>query len=241
MPGFFLQAAIKTHLQASTAYVYSDKSKNEVIRMHMRPSSLFLTVAIGAALMFSPNLIGGNGLMSYDQAFAEQGGNEKGKSSTSNGGAGSAANSHGQTASNLGALNAGHAAPQAFANAAQNSRVGKIKAYYSANQYAAALQSALANALTSNSVTLAQLTAVQPAYVALQANPSDLTLQADYNQALTTAGLTDAQVVALQPAYTASLAADAEAAATLEAAANKTPVSGETKTALDDLIADSIY
>jgi hypothetical protein len=206
--------------------MFTIQSKSGVIRMHMRPASLFFTVAIGAALMVSPSM-------------AEQGGNGKSNSAASNGGA--AANSHGKTASNMGALNAGHAAPRAFANAAPNSRVGKIKAYYLANQDAVALQSALVNALTANSVTLTQLTAVEPAYVALQANPSDPDLIAAYNLALTTAGLTDAQVVALQPAYTASLAADAEAAATLYAAGNKTPVSDETKTALDNLVADSIY
>ena len=114
--------------------------------MQMKPVSLFFSVALGAVLMVSPNIIGGNGLMSYDQALAEKGGNGKSNSAASNGGG--AANSYGKTASNMGALNAGHAAPQAFANAAPNSRTGKIKAYYLANQDAVALQSALVNAAT---------------------------------------------------------------------------------------------
>jgi hypothetical protein len=208
--------------------------------MHMRPTSLFLTVALGATLLVSPSIIGGNGLMSYDQALAEKGGNGKSNSAASKGGAGAAANSKGETASNLGALNAGHAAPQAFAKAAPNSRIGKIKAYYLASQTAAQTDAAALQ----NTFEGSAPTPVVDAYKALQADPTDTTLQAAYNKAVADAALTDEQVATLEGAYSAwqgAVAADAEAAATLDAAANKLPVSEATKAALNDLVADSIY
>jgi hypothetical protein len=214
--------------------------QTEVIRMNMRLGSLFLTVAIGAVLIFSPNLIGGNGLMSYDQAFAEKGGNGKSNSAASNGGAGAAAKSQGQTARNLGALNAGHAAPQAFANAAPNSRPGKIKAYYLASQAAAQTDAAALQGAFEGSAPAV----VVGAYKALKADPTNPTLQDAYNQAIADAALTSEQVATLEAAYSAwqdAVAADSDVATTLDSAANKLPVSEATKAALNDLVADSIY
>jgi hypothetical protein len=208
--------------------------------MDMRPSSLFLTVVLGSALLVFPSINGSNGLLSYQNAWAEKGGNGKGNSAASKGSAAVGANSQGQTASNLGALNAGHAAPQAFANAAPNSRIGKIKAYYEASQTAAATDAAALQAAYEASAPAF----VVDAYSALQAAPADTTLQDAYNQAVADAALTGEQVAALEGAYSAwqdSVAADAEAAATLDAAANKLPVSEATKAALNDLVADSIY
>lgn len=198
----------------------------------MRPTSLFLTVALGAALMVSPSIVGGNGMMSYDQALAEKGGNGKSNSAASKGGAAAAANSKGETASNLGALNAGHAAPQAFANAAPNSRIGKIKAYYLASQTAAATDALV---LQTAFMTAAP-DAVLNAYQDLQADPDNVALQDTFTQAVADAGLTTAY-----SDWQDAVAADADAAATLDAAANKLPVSDVTKAALNDLVADSIY
>lgn len=198
----------------------------------MRPTSLFLTVALGAALMVSPSIVGGNGMMSYDQALAEKGGNGKSNSAASKGGAAAAASSKGETASNLGALNAGHAAPQAFANAAPNSRIGKIKAYYLASQTAAATDALV---LQTAFMTAAP-DAVLNAYQDLQADPDNVALQDTFTQAVADAGLTTAY-----SDWQDAVAADADAAATLDAAANKLPVSDVTKAALNDLVADSIY
>lgn len=198
----------------------------------MRPASLFFTVVIGATLMVSPSIIGGNGMMSYDQALAEKGGNGKSNSAASKGGAVAAANSKGETASNLGALNAGHAAPQAFANAAPNSRIGKIKAYYLASQTAAATDALV---LQTAFMTAAP-DAVLNAYQDLQADPDNVTLQDTFAQAVVDAGLTTAY-----SDWQDAVAADADAAATLDAAANKLPVSDVTKAALNELVADSIY
>ena len=207
--------------------------------MPIKPVSLFFTAALAAALLVCPNLVSGNGSTSYGQAFAKNLGNN-GNGNASAQSANANANSQGQTASNLGALNAGHAAPQAFANAFATSRIGKIKAYYLASQTAALTDAAALQTAFEGSAPAA----VIGAYEALQADPTNATLQAVYDQAVIDAGLTAEQVTTLEAAYTAwqdAVAADAEAAATLEAAANKTPVSDETKTALDDLIADSIY
>lgn len=197
--------------------------------MHIKPVSLFFAVAFGAALV------------SGGQAFAKNlNNNGNGNSNASTKSAEKSSNGNGNIASALGALNAGHAAPQAFANAAPNSRVGKIKAYYLASQTAAltdatALQTAFEGSAPA---------AARDAYIDLQADPTNVTLQAAYDQAVLDAGLTTEQVSALEAAYTAwqdAVTADAEAASTLEAAANKTPVSDETKAALDGLIAGSIY
>ena len=197
--------------------------------MPIKPVSLFFTVALGAALV------------SGVQAFAKNlSNNGNGNSNASTNSVEKSSNGNGNTASALAALNAGHAAPQAFANAAPGSRIGKIKAYYLASQIAALTDAAALQTAFEGSAPVA----VIDAYEALQADPTNATLQAAYDQAVLDAGLTAEQVATLEAAYTAwqdAVAADAEAAATLEAAANKTPVSDETKAALDDLIADSIY
>jgi hypothetical protein len=203
--------------------------------MHIKPVSLFFSVALGAALVsggqaFGKNLNNnGNGNSNASTKSVE-------KSSNGNGNG----NGNGNIASALGALNAGHAAPQAFANAAPNSRIGKIKAYYLASQTAALTDATVLQTAFEGSAPAA----ARDAYIDLQADPTNVTLQAAYDQAVLDAGLTTEQVSALEAAYTAwqdAVAADAEAASTLEAAANKTPVSDETKAALDGLIAGSIY
>lgn len=204
--------------------------------MQIKLISLFFTIAVGAAL--TP----------YGQAFAK---NES-KNANSNAAAhtqsaaahtqSAAASGKGQgkTASKLGALNAGHAATQAFANAAPNSRIGKIKAYYLASQAAAQTDAAALQSAFEGSAPAP----VVDAYKALQADPANATLQDAYNQAVADAALTDEQVATVEGAYSAwqdAVAADSEAATTLDAAANKTPVSDETKAALDSLVAGSIY
>ena len=197
--------------------------------MHMRPVSLFFTVALGAALV------------SGVQAFAKNlNNNGNGNSNASPNSVEKSSNGNGNTASALGALNAGHAAPQAFANAFATSRIGKIKAYYLASQTAALTDAAALQTTFEGSAPAA----VTDAYEALQADPTNPTLQGAYNQAITDNNLTPAQVTALEAAYTAwqdAVAADAAAATALNTAANKTPVSDETKDALDNLIAGSIY
>ena len=218
--------------------------------MNLKPVSSVVTIVLGALLVVAPSIVSGNGPMSYDQAFAEaggngnshgQGGNANGKSVASNGNAASNSNGQGKIASKLGALNAAHASARAFAHASPDSRIGKIKAYYLANQTAGVQKQAFLDALTTNSVTLAQFNAVEPAYLALQGELTNAALLAAYNLALTTAGITDVQVVALQADYNSWQAADALATTALNTAANKTPVSDATRAALDILLAGKIY
>jgi hypothetical protein len=227
------------------------------------------TLALGMAFLVTPALMDSTSLFAIDSAFAAKGGNGNGNSGgngNGNGNGGSKSEksssakaektekaSTGSTASALGALNAAHASAQAFAHASPKSRNGKIKAYYLANQESITAQ---ATADATDAVALqaafegAAPTAVVDAYEALQANPADVTLQDAYTQAITDAALTPEQVTALETAYTDwqnaveadALAATAEAEAqdALNAAANKTPVSDETKAALDALLVGKI-
>lgn len=209
--------------------------------MNKKPVSSFATIVLGAALMVSPSIVSGIGPLSYDQAFAKNLGNSaNGNSNASTKSAENTSNGNGGSASDLGALNAGHAAPQAFANAVPGSRIGKIKAYYLASQTAALTDAAALQTSFEGSAPAA----VRDAYIALQADPTNVTLQVAYNQAITDNNLTPEQVTAFEAAYTAwqgAVAADAAAATALNTAANKTPVSDETKAALDDLLVGSIY
>jgi hypothetical protein len=200
-----------------------------VIRMQIKPISLFFTIAVGVAL--TP----------YGQAFAKNENKNANSNAASHSQSASATGKgQGETASNLGALNAGHAVTKAFVNAAPNSRIGKIKAYYLASQTAAQTDAAALQSAFESSAPAP----VVDAYKALQAAPTDVTLQDAYTQAVANANLTAEQVATLEGAYSAwqdAVAADSEAATSLDAAANKTPVSDETKAALDSLVAGSIY
>ena len=142
--------------------------------MRLKPVCSFLPIVLGAVLMVGPAVVGSNGPLSYNSAFAEKGSNANGHSqggngsSHSQGGNGSShsqggsaagkftasndnsatpANGKGKTANSLGALNAAHASAQAFAHASPNSRIGKIKAYYLANKEAVAQKTAFTDAL----------------------------------------------------------------------------------------------
>jgi hypothetical protein len=197
--------------------------------MQIKPISLFFTIAVGVAL--TP----------YGQAFAKnENKNANGNAAAHSQSASASGKGQGETASNLGALNSGHAASNAFAKAAPNSRIGKIKAYYLASQAAAQTDAAALQTAFEASAPAS----VVDAYKALQADPTNTTLQDTYNQAVANAALTAEQVATLEGAYSAwqdAVAADSEAATSLDAAANKTPVSDETKAALDSLVAGSIY
>ena len=118
--------------------------------MNMKPVSSFATIILGAVLTVSPAVVGGNGVVSYGQAFAgpgnsgdhgNSGGDHGGNSNRSSAstatygkGVSTSASSIGALASALGALNAYHAAPEAFNNASPDSEVGKIAAYWNALQ-----------------------------------------------------------------------------------------------------------
>ena len=211
--------------------------------MIKKPVPLFVTVVLGAALLVCPNLVGGTGLTTYGQAFAKNGGNSANAHSQSPGATKNAentANGNGATASDLGALNAAHASAKAFANASPNARVGKIKAYYLASQTAALTDAAALQLAFENSAP----PTVVSAYLALKADPGNVALQTAFDQAVLGALLTPEQVAALDTAYTAwqnAVEADNLATTALNDAANKTPVSAETLTALDALVADKLY
>ena len=233
-------------------------------------------LALGMAFLVAPALLGTASPFAIDSALAAMGGNGNGNSGgngngNGNGGSGNSSSNHGNSgnkvaktekatkvnhgtiASQLGALNAAHASPKAFAHASPNSRVGKIKSYYLANQEAltAQIEADATDALALQSGFEVSASAnIVDAYKALQADPDDVALQDAYNLAVTDAALTGEQVAALETAYTdwqnaleadALVAvAEAEAQEALNFAANKTPVSDETKAALDALLVGKI-
>ena len=212
-------------------------------------SNAIQTVLLAGALVTA---LGGPG-----NAFAGNG-NGNGHSNSGNGNSQSASNAgnngnsgnngNGSTASAFGALNAAHASAQAVAHASSNSRLGKIKAYYLANQNYQNLQN-LAGQAAALKTALDNLApqAVVDAFVALQANPTDATLQAAYAAALLTAGLdptvtTSALTTAYndwQAAVTAQSnlpAAQTTMTNDLAAAGNK-PLDAATKLAFDTWLA----
>ena len=233
-----------------------------------RTASLML---FAAALVAAPLAIGGNGSISYDQAFAQKGGNGNGNGNAGGNAASSnaggnkvastddsssaassssnknVANGKGKIASKLGALNAAHASAQAFAHASPNSRIGRIAAYYHANE-AAAEAAAAASEAQANLDLVKAVTAAQAEIDALDPTDPDY----DANLAAAQTKLTEAQAAAIaagldgvteadaqaaaDAAAAEAAAADAEAQAALDAAANKTPVDAETRAALDALL-----
>ncbi len=180
---------------------------------------------------------GGNG-----NGNAGGNGNDNGNAGGNSNASGNAhPDNHGAVASSLGALNAAHASSTALANAAPNSRVGRIATYRNASAAAAVADATAAQADANNLVAQQNLADAQAAYdsALLLAggnlnNPSVIAAQAD---------LTAAQGIAAQAALDAAAAdqaaakADAAKAAALDAAANKKPVSPETQAALDALLA----
>ena len=229
--------------------------------MAFKFSSTTSALILGLALSLTPALAkqGGNG-------NGNSGGNGNGKSGSANASSTEGTSStkvakvekatklnHGAIASQLGALNAAHASAKAFANALPNSRLGKIKAYYFANQFAvtAAITAGETDAdVLRGTFDLSGPTSVLESFEALQADPTNPALQEAYANAVTGAALTTEQVTAVESAYTAwksavdadalaaSAAADAQVA--LDAAANKLPVSPDARIALDALLVGKI-
>lgn len=186
-------------------------------------------IALGTLLILAP-LPSAFGFMGTDKAEAAKGGNGKGKGNGigNAAAAGSGAQAgNGATASSLGALNAAHASPSAFLHASTNSRVGRIRAYREQAIEAAALADAAEAAgmvaaeaqaaIDQANDDLANGVIDQPTYDAIVEQA-----QADIDASAT--ALADAE------------AAEAEAVELLNAAANKTPVSEETRAALDQLL-----
>ena len=207
--------------------------------------NVLLAGVLVTALFGSGSVFAGNG----NANGHANGGNGNSQSASNAGGNGNSGNNgNGGNASAFGALNAAHASAQAFAHASSNSRLGKIKAYYLANQnyqnllnlagQAPALETALYNLAPQ---------AVVDAFVALQANPADQTLKDAYAAALLTASLDPVVTTpALTTAYNAWQAAvtaqsNLPAAQTtmtndLAAAGNK-PLDTATKLAFDTWLA----
>ena len=144
----------------------------------------------------------------------------------------------GKSVSLLGALNAGHASANAFAHAAPNSRVGKVKAYFLANEaakVAAAKVTADQLAITTYNAAVAKL-----AYDQLHF-PTNTSLLAADQIAINNALAADtAALVSLAADQLAANTLLATATTALNAAANKTPVSAATKAALDALLVGKI-
>ena len=240
--------------------------------MSSRFSSSTAALALSMIFIITPALLDVTNPFAIDSAFAKKGGNGNGNGNSSgndngnsngndNGNSGTKSEtsnspksavtekaSKDKIASKLGALNAARASARAFANALPNSRVGKIKAYYVANQAALVAQT---TADETDVVALHEAflgsgpISVVNAYEALQADRANPTLRTAYNQAATAATLTGEQILAVETGYSNwqsavnadALAADAasKAQAALDAAANKMPVSIETRAALDFL------
>ena len=249
--------------------------------MRFKFSSSIAAVALSMAFVVTPAAMDVTSPFGIDSAYAKNGGNGN-SGGNGNGNAGgngngnSSGNSNGKSstkseksntsksveagkvskakaASKLGALNAARASAKAFSKAAPNSRVGKIKAYYVANQAALAAQTSAdetdAVGLQNGFVSSGPVSVVG-AYAAFQADPENSSLQDAYNQAVTDAALTGEQIAAVETAYSDwqsaanadALAASAASAAqaALDAAANKQPVSAEARAAVDALLAGKI-
>lgn len=204
----------------------------------------WLSVSLVLSLIAAPSLWDAHGFFNYSAASAASNGNGKSNAGNNGNAGGNSASpktqsaSQGSTASALGSLNAAHASAKAFAHASPNSEIGKIKAYYLANQTALTAQATFDNALALTGKTLDQFTTVLTAYTLWQADPTNTTLQANYTTALTTAGLTDASFQVLATDYSTAQH-DAQTAQTLlDAASNKGPVSQQTKAALDLMLSN---
>ena len=219
--------------------------------MILIPSNAFKSALLAgvlvAALCSPSTAFAGNGNGNGHANGGNGNGNSQSASNAGNNG-NSSNNGNGGNASAFGALNAAHASAQAFAHALPNSRLGKIKAYYLANQNYENLKN-LAGQATALKTALDSIAppAVVAAFVALQANPSDTTLQGAYAAALLAASL-DPTVITplLTPAYNDWQAAviaqnNLPAAQTtmmndLAAASNK-PLDAATKLAFDAWLA----
>ena len=131
----------------------------------------------------------------------------------------------------LGALNAAHANPNAFANAAPNSRVGKIAAYMAAVEASATAEQEVADAKTALDQALADLAAAEEAVAS--GTPDATTAQAELEAA-------KAAVEAAEAAYDAAVEAAQTAAAdeqsAIEAASNRETVTAEMVDAVRDLL-----
>lgn len=146
--------------------------------------------------------------------------------------------SSGKLASKLGALNAAHASANAFAHASPNSRIGKIKAYYIAN---AAAQ--IADAQVDSDLLAIQIyndAVKQLATDQLNLPVGDPILATDQDAIDAALAAYTAATAALQTDQATAAAADAATQDALNAAANKQPVSAETKVALDALLVGKI-
>jgi hypothetical protein len=211
--------------------------------MH-RKLSIFLSVALGAALLVAPSVsnIGSDSI--YDSAFAAKGGNGKGNgankssnaggdakttggNSNSNGGNKSASlgatsvgkSKEGKTlTSQMGALNAAHASAQAFANPNPNSRVGRIKEAIIQNAAAEAAVTAAATAAATAQAANAAVAAKQQEITDLTTAIADpLTNPADLPGLQTQLDAANAALPGLQA--TATAANDAAALAQSQAVA----------------------
>jgi hypothetical protein len=254
--------------------VFPDTARDSDVRFKFSNSTA--VVALGMAFVITPAVVDVTSPFGIDSAYAKNGGNGNsgGNGNGNSGGNGSGRGSDNgktseksnssksveagktsntNTASKLGALNAARASAKAFAKAVPNSRVGKIKAYYVANQAALTAQTSAdetdAVALHESLMSSGPISAVN-AYKALQADPKNPNLQDAYNQAATDVTLTGEQIAAVETAYSDwqsavnadAIAADAasKAQAALDAAANNKPVSAEARAAVNALLAGKI-
>src|SRR3990170_2123120 len=157
------------------------------------------------AFIITPALLDMTNPFAIDSAFAKQGGNGNGNGNSGGKGNGNSSSKSEKSnstekkatinniAPKLGILNAARASAKAFATALPNSRVGKIKAYYVANQVALTAQTTAdetdAAALHDTFLGSGPISVVN-AYEALQTDSANPTLQDAYNQAATDAALT---------------------------------------------------
>lgn len=235
-------------------------------------SGLASVLALGVVFFGVPTLLGTTSPFTINSAFAKQGGNGKGNGNgTGNGNASKSEKSsstksekteknqrtakapQANLSTTIDPLNVANASADAFAKAPPDSRIGKLKAYYTANQAALKAKAAAEEidaAAMRGAFENSSLPSVVSAYEALQADPANPALQDAYNQVVTNAVLTGEQIAAVESAYSewrAAIESDTLAAkaalaaeAALYAAANKTVVSSETRMALDALLAGKI-
>jgi hypothetical protein len=232
-----------------------------------RFSKYTFLLAIGAVFFTIPALLGTPIPLTIDSAFAKQGGNGNGNGNGIRNGEGNASKSEktkftdgktanvakGNVSAKISLLNVADVSAKAFANASPNSRIGKIKAYYVANQAALETQATADEtdaAAMHGAFMNSALSSVIAAYEALQADPSNVALQDAYNRVVTNSVLTGEQIAAVESTHAewqSALESDTIAAkaalaaeAALRVAANKTDVSSETRNTLDALLAGKL-
>lgn len=156
-------------------------------------------VAVSAMMLAAPALANGN--------KPAGGNNGNGNGNSSNSSSNGKGNNHGATASSLGALNAAHANQNAFDNASENSRIGRIRTYMEAAGAAETAEAALAEILAGFEGFESGFATAEEFEAAFEADPTGLEEEAAYWAAVAEAAEAEAALEVLKAAAETALGA----------------------------------